>query len=57
MLEIAVLGGYVERKEKQPGAKTIWRGFNRLHDLATMFSIMNNIKFSNGINHEKAGYG
>lgn len=57
MLEIAVLGGYVERKEKQPGAKTIWRGFNRLHDLATMFSIMNNIQFAKGINHEKAGYG
>jgi len=51
------LGGYVKRKGREPGATTIWQGFNRLHDLATMYSMMNNIEYAQEINYTKTGYG
>lgn len=31
---IASLGGYVERKDSEPGAQTVWIGLQRMHDLA-----------------------
>jgi hypothetical protein len=31
---IAQLGGYIERKTKEPGPQTIWIGLQRMHDLA-----------------------
>jgi Transposase DNA-binding/Transposase Tn5 dimerisation domain len=31
---IASLGGYVERKQSEPGAQTVWIGLQRMHDLA-----------------------
>ena len=57
IVEIAVLGGYVKRKGKEPGAVVIWRGLGRLHDLSTMYSIMNNILYNPEVNYDKIGYG
>jgi hypothetical protein len=31
---IARLGGYVERKNREPGAQTVWIGLQRMYDLA-----------------------
>jgi Transposase DNA-binding/Transposase Tn5 dimerisation domain len=31
---IANLGGYIERKDSEPGAQTVWIGLQRMHDLA-----------------------
>lgn len=31
---IASLGGYVERKDSEPGPQTVWIGLQRLYDLA-----------------------
>lgn len=35
---IASLGGYVVRKNTQPGTQTLWLGLQRLHDLATAWN-------------------
>ena len=51
LLNIAVLGGFVKGKGKEPGAKVIWRGLKRLHDMSVMFSIMNNIKYEPEIDY------
>jgi hypothetical protein len=32
---IASLGGYVNRRSKQPGPQTLWLGLQRVHDLST----------------------
>lgn len=35
-----------------PGAQVIWYGLNRLHDMAMMYSILNNIKYQTEINSD-----
>jgi hypothetical protein len=35
---IASLGGYVVRKNTQPGTQTLWLGLQRLHDLSTAWN-------------------
>jgi hypothetical protein len=35
---IASLGGYVNRKNTQPGPQTLWIGLQRVHDLATAWN-------------------
>ena len=38
---IAMLGGFLGRKgDREPGVKTLWRGFRRLEDLVEMWQIM-----------------
>jgi hypothetical protein len=38
---IAQLGGFVGRRRRdQPGAETLWRGFQHLRDLTKMYCIM-----------------
>ena len=38
---IAQLGGFVGRRaDGQPGVKTLWRGWQRLHDMATVWSLI-----------------
>jgi hypothetical protein len=31
---IASLGGYIERRDSEPGAQTVWIGLQRMYDLA-----------------------
>ncbi len=41
---IAQLGGFVgRRRQDQPGAETVWRGFQHLTDLTTMYRIMRSV--------------
>ena len=45
MLEIAIIGGYKNRKsDGPPGAQNIWRGFMRLHDLTMIYCKMSKKK-------------
>jgi Transposase Tn5 dimerisation domain len=37
---IAQLGGFVGRRRDQPGAETLWRGFQHLSDLTRMYCIL-----------------
>ena len=38
---IAMLGGFLGRKgDREPGVKTLWRGFRRLEDLVDLWQIM-----------------
>jgi hypothetical protein len=37
---IAQLGGCVGRRRDHPGAETLWRGFQHLRDLTSMYCIM-----------------
>lgn len=40
---IAKLGGFLCRKgDGEPGAKTIWRGLRRLHDIAQTWKLLSN---------------
>jgi hypothetical protein len=42
VLWIAQLGGFLGRKsDGNPGVKTIWRGFRRLHDIANTWKLIN----------------
>ena len=39
-----MLGGFLGRKgDREPGVKTLWRGFRRLEDLVEMWQIMHGI--------------
>ncbi|MGI2909824.1 IS4 family transposase, partial [Tolypothrix sp. VBCCA 56010] len=38
---IAILGGFLGRKgDGEPGVKTIWRGLQRLHDIAATWKLL-----------------
>lgn len=38
---VAILGGYVKRKNSSPGIKNTWIGIQRLHDIARGWEIAN----------------
>ena len=42
---VAALGGFLGRKgDGEPGTQTLWRGIQRLDDLAAMWTIFSNLR-------------
>jgi hypothetical protein len=42
---VAALGGFLGRKgDGEPGTQTLWRGIQRLDDLAAMWTIFTNLQ-------------
>jgi len=42
---VAALGGFLGRKgDGEPGTETLWRGIQRLDDLAAMWTIFTNLQ-------------